>query len=60
MKVMMIKFIEDFSLIGAIANCSSYQNLRRENWGSLLGLNKTSLTAEFAVIKILCWMHCFI
>jgi hypothetical protein len=49
-----------FPLIGAIANCSSYQNPRRGDCGSLMGLCKTRDAAKFAVMKVVCVFPCFI
>ena len=48
-----------FPLIGAIANCSSYQNPRRGDFDSLMGLCKTRAAAKFAVVFKVCLFPCF-
>jgi hypothetical protein len=57
----LLAFLENFGgfpLIGAIANCSSYQNPRRGDnltaSGNLMGLFNTRTGAKFARIKIVC------
>jgi hypothetical protein len=48
-----------FPLIGAIANCSSYQNPRRKDCGNLIGLFKTGTAAEKADVDKICKLSCF-
>jgi hypothetical protein len=49
-----------FPLIGAIANCSSYQNPRRGDCGNLMGLFKTGTAAIKAVVNKVYKFSCFI
>jgi hypothetical protein len=48
-----------FPLIGAIANCSSYQNPRRVKCDSLKGLCTTRVAAKFADINNVYIFPCF-
>jgi hypothetical protein len=66
-EITLLAFLENFGgfpLIGAIANCSSYQNPRRgENLtasGNLMGLFNTGTGAKFALADKICWSSCFI